>query len=159
MLGSGAFAEFAIADEHQVGLKPANLTFAQAGVVPLVGLTNLESFYAAGAPWYNQTNVTVVVTSGQGGTGHIAVPMAKALGARTVISTASTANVEWVKSLGADIVVDFTKESVWSVLPDDSVDVVYDNIGYVLRHSAGLRCFARSCNRVALRALHGYRGF
>eukprot|EP00750_Incisomonas_marina_P005971 INCI14261.1.p1 GENE.INCI14261.1~~INCI14261.1.p1 ORF type:complete len:329 (-),score=51.57 INCI14261.1:127-1113(-) len=125
----GAFAEFAIADEHQVGLKPANLTFAQAGVVPLVGLTNLESFYAAGAPWYNQTNVTVVVTSGQGGTGHIAVPMAKALGARTVISTASTANVEWVKSLGADIVVDFTKESVWSVLPDDSVDVVYDNIG------------------------------
>ena len=37
--------------------------------------------------------------------------------------------MEWVKSLGADLVVDFTKQSVWDVLPDDSVDVVYDNIG------------------------------
>ena len=73
---------------------------------------------------YNQSNVTVVVTSGQGGTGHIAIPMAKALGADTVVSTASTENIEWVKSLGADVVVDFTKETVWSVLPDDSVDVV-----------------------------------
>lgn len=125
----GAFAEYAIADERQVGLKPKKLSWAQAGVVPLVGLTNLESFYAAGAPWFDKSNVTVVVTSGQGGTGHIAVPMAKALGATTVISTASTDNVEWVKSLGADVVVDFTKETVWSTLPDDSVDVVYDNIG------------------------------
>jgi NADPH:quinone reductase-like Zn-dependent oxidoreductase len=107
-----------------VGLKPANLSFAQAGVVPLVGLTNLESFYAAGAPWYNRSNLTVVVTSGQGGTGHVAVPMAKALGATTVVSSASTANIDWVKSLGADVVVDYTKESIWSVLPDDSVDVV-----------------------------------
>jgi NADPH:quinone reductase-like Zn-dependent oxidoreductase len=126
---SGAFAEYAIADEAQVGLKPKGLSFAQAGVVPLVALTDLESFYAAGAPWFNRTNVTVVVTSGQGGTGHIAVPMAKALGATTVVSTASTANVDWVKSLGADVVVDYTQRSVWSTLPDDSVDVVYDNIG------------------------------
>jgi NADPH:quinone reductase-like Zn-dependent oxidoreductase len=138
-MNAGAFAEYAIADEQQVGLKPKGLTFAQAGVVPLVALTDLESFYAAGAPWFNRSNVTVVVTSGQGGTGHLAVPMAKALGAATVVSTASTANVDWVKSLGADVVVDYTKQSVWSVLPDDSVDVVYDNIGLPGNADAAMR--------------------
>ena len=125
----GAFAEFALADAGQVGVKPRGLSFAEAGVVPLVGLTNLEALNAAGAPWWDRTNVTLVITSGQGGTGHLAIQMAKALGADRIITAASTANLEWVRSLGADVVVDYTKESLWSALPNDSVDVVYDNFG------------------------------
>jgi NADPH:quinone reductase-like Zn-dependent oxidoreductase len=125
----GAFAEYAVADEKQVGLKPTNLDFVHAGVVPLVGLTGFQALVKGGAPWNKADNKTVLVTSGQGGTGHVGVQLAKALGAGYVISVASTPNIEWVKSLGADKVVDYTKQSVWDVLANNSIDMVYDNYG------------------------------
>eukprot|EP00937_MAST-01D_sp_MAST-1D-sp2_P006832 g6832.t1 len=125
----GAFAQYAAADESEVGIKPAALSFAEAGVAPLVGITNYQSFVKAGAPWDLSKNVSVLVTSGQGGTGHLAVQMAKAMGAGWVVSTADTEHVEWVRGLGADVVYDYTAGDVFSQLADDSMDVVYDNYG------------------------------
>ena len=125
----GAFADFALAEEVQVGLKPRTLSFEEAGVVPLVGITNYQAFVKAGAPWPAADNVTVVITSGEGGTGHLAVQMARNMGAGFVITAADTAHLEYVRSLGADLVVDFTKASLWDVVAADSVDVIYDNYG------------------------------
>ena len=125
----GAFADYALAEEVQVGIKPSTLSFEEAGVVPLVGITNYQAFVKAGAPWDPADNKTVVITSGQGGTGHLAIQMARNLGAGFIVSTADTAHMDYVRSLGADLVVDFTKQEVFDVLTADSVDVVYDNFG------------------------------
>ena len=125
----GGFAEYAVADEKQVGLKPTNLEHSHAGVVPLVALTNYQALKAAHAPWDPAANKTVVVTSGSGGTGHLAVQQAKAWGAGFLVTAAGPASLAFVKGLGADLVVDYTKGEIWDALEDDSVDVVYDNYG------------------------------
>merc|ERR1711959_567825 len=74
-------------------------------------------------------NLSVVVTSGQGGTGFMAVPLAKALGATRVITAASGSGIDFVKSLGADVVIDYHKQKLSDALPTDSVDIVFDNFG------------------------------
>lgn len=125
----GAFADFALAEEVQVGLKPSTLDFVEAGVMPLVGITNYQAFIKAGAPWDAGANKTVVITSGEGGTGHLAIQMARNLGAGFIVTAADTAHLDYVRALGADLAVDFTKASLWDVLPEDSVDVIYDNYG------------------------------
>lgn len=76
-----------------------------------------------------EENLTVVVTSGQGGTGFMAIQLAKALGATHVVTAATGAGVDFVKSLGADVVVDYHKQDLFEALPDDSVDIVFDNYG------------------------------
>merc|ERR1712224_358821 len=76
-----------------------------------------------------KSNLTVVVTSGQGGTGFMGIQLAKALGATRVITAATGAGIDFVKSLGADVVVDYHKQDLASALADDSVDIVYDNFG------------------------------
>eukprot|EP01062_Namystynia_karyoxenos_P070615 TRINITY_DN65974_c0_g1_i1.p2 TRINITY_DN65974_c0_g1~~TRINITY_DN65974_c0_g1_i1.p2 ORF type:complete len:336 (+),score=149.37 TRINITY_DN65974_c0_g1_i1:80-1087(+) len=125
----GAYADYAIATEKQTGLKPASLDFVSAGTMPLVGLTSLECLKKTGAPW-TQKNLTVVVTSGSGGTGFIGIQLAKAYGAATVVSSTSGAdNIAFVKAMGADIVTDYKKEDIFDALADDSVDIVYDNYG------------------------------
>jgi len=125
----GAFAEYAIAFEHQVGLKPAGFNMTEAGVVPLVGLTAYQALEdAQGLSWAGH-NKTVLITSGSGGTGIMLVQMAKYLGAGWLISVTSTKHVDLVKSLGADQVIDYTTTNLWDVIPDDSLDAVVDNIG------------------------------
>eukprot|EP00656_Telonema_subtile_P025199 TRINITY_DN27297_c0_g1_i1.p2 TRINITY_DN27297_c0_g1~~TRINITY_DN27297_c0_g1_i1.p2 ORF type:complete len:182 (-),score=34.83 TRINITY_DN27297_c0_g1_i1:86-631(-) len=76
-----------------------------------------------------QSNLTVVVTSGQGGTGYTGIQIAKALGATTVITAATGDGIAFVKALGADVVVDYHNQTLASALADDSVDIVFDNIG------------------------------
>jgi NADPH:quinone reductase-like Zn-dependent oxidoreductase len=121
----GAYAEFAVADEAQVGIKPQSLTFVEAASLPLAALTSYQAFVKSG----DLTNKTVMVTSGSGGTGFVGVQLAKALGATKVISVTSAENIPFVKECGADKVYDYTKGDVWSQLPADSLDVVYDNYG------------------------------
>lgn len=124
----GSYAQYAIARCASVGLKPVKLSFVDAGTIPVVGGTSLQCLKAAGMP--SQTpNLTVVVTSGQGGTGFVAVQLAKALGATRVITAASGPGIDFVKSLGADFVVDYHKQELADALPDDSVDIVFDNLG------------------------------
>jgi len=125
----GAWAEYAIADESQVGMKPKSLSFEAAASLPLVGLTDLQAFKIAGGPWNDRSNVTVVVTSGSGGTGVVAIQLAKAWGATRIVTSASPKHFELLRSLGATDVVDYHSASVWDVLEDESVDVVYDNYG------------------------------
>ena len=125
----GAYAEFASAKCKATGLVPAKLSLIDAGTMPCVGVTSLQCLQATGAPWNNRTNVSVVITSGQGGTGFIGIQLAKALTASHVITAASGDGIAFVKSLGADVVIDFTKDDLFDVLPADSVDIVYDNYG------------------------------
>merc|ERR1712137_1118560 len=74
-------------------------------------------------------NMTVVVLGGSGGTGHVGIQMAKAMGAKEVITTCGTSHVDFAKSLGADRVIDYHKQNWTDVLSDQSVDVVYDCVG------------------------------
>jgi len=125
----GAWAEFALANESQVGLKPKSLTFEDAATLPLVALTDYQALKLTGAPWENRSNITVVVTSGSGGTGTIAVQMAKAYGATRIVTSASPSNAALLKRLGATDVIDYHQSTIWEVLQNETVDVVYDNYG------------------------------
>ena len=126
----GAYAEYALADESQVSIKPDKLSFVEAASLPLVALTTLQVYRKAGAPFSSYSNLTVVVTSGSGGTGHVGVQMAKHVyGAKRVVAAAGPDSIDFVKSLGADVVVDYTKHNIFDTLSNDSVDVVYDNYG------------------------------
>ena len=129
----GAYAEYAVADASQVGKKPAHLSFAQAGIAPLVGLTALQAFRKTGAPnsapW-TSTNLTVLITSGSGGTGHVAIQIAKAYGAKNIIAAGGPESLDLMKQWGATTVVDYHKESVFDAAGgNDTVDVVFDNHG------------------------------
>lgn len=125
----GAWAEYAVADESQVGLKPSTLNFQDAGSLPLVALTDYQALKKAGAPWTGRRNLTVVITSGSGGTGIPAIQLAKAYGATRIVTAASASHADLLKSLGATDVIDYHKSSLWEALPADSVDIVYDNYG------------------------------
>ena len=77
----GAYAQFALSDETQVAPKPANLNWTDAASLPLVGLTSLQALQETGAPWTALGRTPhVMITSGAGGTGFIAVQLAKAWG-------------------------------------------------------------------------------
>jgi len=124
----GSYAQYAIANCATLGLKPAKLSFVDAGTLPVVGGTSLQCLQAAGMP-SQKSNLTVVVTSGQGGTGFVGVQLAKALGATRVITAATGPGIDFVKSLGADVVIDYHKQELADALADDSVDIVFDNLG------------------------------
>jgi len=125
----GAWAEYALADESQVGLKSIRHNFTEAASLPLVGLTDYQAFKKAGAPWKGKSNLTVVIVSGSGGTGLPAIQLAKHYGATRIITASSPSNFELLKSLGATDVFDYHKTSIWKELDDSSVDFVYDNYG------------------------------
>lgn len=125
----GAYAEYAVASCNVVRPKPKALSFIDAGTIPGVGNTAIEIFKRSGAPWKLSQNITVVVTAGQGGTGIMAVQVAKLLGAARVITAASGEGIQLMKSFGVDIVVDYHKEDLFQALSNNTVDVVFDNIG------------------------------
>jgi NADPH:quinone reductase-like Zn-dependent oxidoreductase len=125
----GSFAEYAVAPCSTTRPKPTSLNFTDAATIPGVGNTAVEIFKRSGAPWKPSDNITVVVAAGQGGTGFIAVQVAKALGAARVATAASGAGLDLMKSLGVDIVVDYHKQDLFEALGTNSVDVVFDNIG------------------------------
>ena len=122
---SGAFAEVAAADPGQLAPKPAGLTFEEAAAVPMSGLTALRALRDVAAVRPGQT---VLVTGAGGGIGSFAVQIAKALGAE-VTGVCSTGKLGLVRSLGADHVIDYTRED-FTERPE-RYDVVLDN---VLRH-------------------------
>src|SRR4030095_8138735 len=102
----GAFAEFIAIKEDAVANKPKALTMEEAASIPLVGLTALQALL-------QNTNLQrgqkVLIHAGSGGVGTFAIQLAKHLGA-IVATTTSTANLDWVKRLGADIVIDYKKD-------------------------------------------------
>lgn len=102
---SGAFAEYVCVKNH-VYLKPANISFEQAGGVAVAAMTALQGLREHGGL---QTGQSVLINGASGGVGTFAVQIAKALGAE-VTAVCSTGNVELIRSLGADHVMDYTKE-------------------------------------------------
>lgn len=104
--GWGAFAEYVCAPEHALALKPANLDFAQAAAVPLAAVTALQGLRNKGQL---QAGQKVLINGASGGVGTFAVQIAKALGA-AVTAVCSTRNVERIRALGADCVIDYTQE-------------------------------------------------
>src|ERR1041385_4876107 len=98
----GAFAEFMAINEADVAIKPRALTMEEAASIPLVGLTAWQAVIERANL---QRGQRVLIHAGSGGVGTFAIQLAKHLGA-IVATTTSTANVEWVKRLGADIVID-----------------------------------------------------
>jgi NADPH:quinone reductase-like Zn-dependent oxidoreductase len=104
---NGAFAEYvSVREDRAVALKPANVTFEQAAGVPVAGFTALQGLRDMGQL---QPGQRVLINGASGGVGTFAVQIAKALGAE-VTGVCSTRNVELVRSLGADHVVDYTQE-------------------------------------------------
>jgi NADPH:quinone reductase-like Zn-dependent oxidoreductase len=104
----GAFAEYAIAPEDQLAVKPADLSFEQAAVVPISGFAALQGLRDVGEV---QAGQRVLVIGAAGGVGSFAVQLAKAFGAH-VTGVASTTQVELVGSIGADEVIDYTRTDV-----------------------------------------------
>ena len=111
-LGTGSIAEFAVVPESAAALKPANLDFVQAASIPMVGLT---SWQALKERLKLQAGQKVFIPAGSGGIGTFAIQLAKHLGAK-VGTTTSTGNVELVRSLGADEIVDYKKQEFENVL-------------------------------------------
>ena len=103
---TGSFAELACVPEHLLARKPANLTFEQAAAVPVAAVTALQALRDVGQV---QPGQAVLINGASGGVGTFAVQIAKALGA-DITGVCSTRNVELVRSLGADHVIDYTRE-------------------------------------------------
>jgi NADPH:quinone reductase-like Zn-dependent oxidoreductase len=110
--GTGSLAEFAVVPESAAAIKPANLDFVQAASLPMVSLT---SWQALTERVRLRPGQKVFIPAGSGGIGTFAIQLAKQLGA-TVGTTTSTGNIDWVRSLGADEVVDYKKEQFEKVL-------------------------------------------
>jgi NADPH:quinone reductase-like Zn-dependent oxidoreductase len=119
----GAFAEFISIKEDAVASKPKELTMEEAASIPLVGLTAWQALIERANLKAGQK---VLVHAGSGGVGTFAIQLAKHLGA-LVATTTSTANLDWVKRLGADIVIDYRKDDFETLLHD--YDVVLDTLG------------------------------
>lgn len=104
--GRGTFAEYVCANENAVTLKPVNLTFKQAAVVPVAALTALQGLRDKGNI---QPGQKVLINGASGGVGTFAVQIAKAFGAE-VTAVCSTRNVDMARFLGADHVIDYTRK-------------------------------------------------
>jgi NADPH:quinone reductase-like Zn-dependent oxidoreductase len=120
---TGAFAEYARASEGQFVRKPANLTFEQAAAVGVSATTALQLLRDEG---HVQPGQKVLINGASGGVGTFAVQIAKAFGAE-VTGVTSTKNLDMVRSIGADHVIDYTKEDFREGGP--RYDLILDNVG------------------------------
>src|SRR6266581_3744505 len=120
---SGGYAQYALVTEREAAPKPKSLTYVEAAAVPVVAMTAWQALVDTAKLGAGQT---VLIHGGSGGVGSFAIQIAKAHGAK-VIATASTANQDLLKQLGADVAIDYTKTRFEDVAKD--VDAVLDPVG------------------------------
>jgi len=118
----GAFTEFVAINHNLISLKPKNTNFEEGASLPLVGLTAIQALKRGKL----KSDETILIHAGSGGVGSFAIQYAKAKGAY-VYTTTSTENVEWVKALGADHVIDYKTEDYKTIVKN--VDMVLDTLG------------------------------
>jgi NADPH:quinone reductase-like Zn-dependent oxidoreductase len=128
-IGFGACAEYVATKATRLALKPASLSFEQAAALPMAGITALQALRDVAALEPGQR---VLVNGASGGVGHLAVQIAKVLGAAHVTAVCSGNNIHMLKTLGADDVVDYTQDDFtaagqWQV--DARYDLILDMIG------------------------------
>ncbi len=127
--GPGSYAEYHVAAENIIGKKPASLSHLEAASLTLVGGTAWEALVGRAQL---RVGESILVHGGAGGVGHVAIQLAKAIGAR-VFTTARTEQFDFVRSLGADVVIDYETEDYVDVVMRETagqgVNVVFDTIG------------------------------
>ncbi|AZF16106.1 MULTISPECIES: zinc-dependent alcohol dehydrogenase family protein [unclassified Pseudomonas] len=127
--GPGSYAEYHVAAESIIGHKPPSLSHLEAASLTLVGGTVWEALTVRAAL---RVGESILIHGGAGGVGHVAIQVAKAIGAR-VFTTVREANFEFARSMGADVLIDYKKEDyVDAILREtggQGVDVVFDTIG------------------------------
>lgn len=122
-VGRGGCAEFVTAKREYITRKPASVSFEQAAATPVGAITALQGLRKAGS----LEGRSVLVNGASGGVGHMAVQIARALGASRVDAVCSTANVEMIRGLGADTVVDYTSQDFTRL--GTHYDVIFDTVG------------------------------
>lgn len=127
--GQGSYAEYHVAAESIIARKPASLSHLEAASLSLVGGTVWEALTARAVL---RVGESILIHGGAGGVGHVAIQVAKAMGAR-VFTTVREDNAEFARSLGADVVIDYTQEDYVEAIMRETagrgVDVVFDTIG------------------------------
>ena len=127
--GAGSYAEYHVAAEGIIGKKPASLSHLEAASLSLVGGTAWEALVVRAGL---RVGESILIHGGAGGVGHVAIQLAKAIGAR-VFTTVRESNVEFVRGLGADVMIDYEKEDYVDAVMRETggrgVDVVFDTIG------------------------------
>lgn len=119
----GTFAEYIAINQSDAAIKPSNLSMQQAAAIPLAALTAWQALVDVAKVKPGQR---IFIQAGSGGVGSVAIQIAKHLGA-FVATTTSTSNVEWVKALGADVVIDYKTQDITAELSD--YDVVLNSLG------------------------------
>jgi NADPH:quinone reductase-like Zn-dependent oxidoreductase len=118
----GTVAEYVAVASNVISKKPDNISFEEAASLPLVGLTSIQALERVGL----KENDRILIHAGSGGVGSFAIQYAKSKGAY-VFTTTSTKNVDWVKALGADCVIDYKKEDYKTIATE--IDIVFDTLG------------------------------
>jgi NADPH:quinone reductase-like Zn-dependent oxidoreductase len=121
--GGGGYAAFVAVKEDHVARKPEAWSFEEAAAVPIAGLTALQALRDLGRLHPGQS---VLINGASGGVGHLAVPIARALGAKVIAATCGPRNVDFVRGLGADPVLDYTRDDFTK--QSASYDVLFDAV-------------------------------